>query len=171
MDKQKGEVRISKRTLIIIIMIVLLLIAGGVYVGLNWNHWFDNASEEKFTPNIDEDASDWSDQQTTDNEKQGIKIPGYPSMTIEANKKNVSVALMNPDGNPCYFIFELSLDDTGEVLYTSDMIPPGQAIYEMTLSHGLSAGTYQAKLIIYTISLEDGKAMNGANMETILIVN
>lgn len=80
-----GEVRISERTLIIIIMIVLLLIAGGVYVGLNWNNWFDNASEEKFTPDIDEDALDRSDQQTTDNEEQGIKIPGYPSMTIVAN--------------------------------------------------------------------------------------
>lgn len=171
MEKQTGEVRISKRTLILIIIIVLLLIGGGVFVGLNWNNWFGDNTEEKFTPDIDENAKDWSDQAADDNDNsKGIKIPGYPTLMIAANKKSVPVALLNPEGNPCYFIFEVSLNDTGEVLYTSKMVPPGQAIYEMNLSRSLKAGKYQATIKISTISLEDGSAMNGAKMATELIV-
>ena len=39
----------------------------------------------------------------------GIRIPGYPSITIEADKKDVQMNLMNPEGNPCYFTFEIVL--------------------------------------------------------------
>ena len=42
----------------------------------------------------------------------GIRIPGYPSITIEADKKDVQMNLMNPEGNPCYFTFEIVLNDT-----------------------------------------------------------
>lgn len=31
----------------------------------------------------------------------GIRIPGYPTITIEADKKDVQMNLMNPEGNPC----------------------------------------------------------------------
>ena len=82
----------------------------------------------------------------------------------------MNVALLNPEGNPCYFTFELVLKDTDEVLYTSKLVPPGQAIYEITLSHPLAAGEYDAVIRISTTSLEDGSAMNGANVETVLIV-
>lgn len=39
----------------------------------------------------------------------GIKIPGYPSISLPANQQDVEVALLNPEGNPCYFTFELVL--------------------------------------------------------------
>ena len=78
--------------------------------------------------------------------------------------------LFNPEGNPCYFTFELVLKDTNETLYTSKMVEPGKAITNVTLSHGLEKGEYQAVIKISTASLEDGSAMNGANVETTLIV-
>lgn len=42
----------------------------------------------------------------------GIKIPGYPSISLPADKQDAEVALLNPEGNPCYFTFELALTDT-----------------------------------------------------------
>ena len=54
----------------------------------------------------------------------GIRIPGYPSITIEADKKDVQMNLMNPEGNPCYFTFEIVLNDTDETIYTSKMVEP-----------------------------------------------
>lgn len=78
--------------------------------------------------------------------------------------------LWNPDGNPCYFTFELVLKDSDEVLYSSKLVPPGDVISDVTLSRALDAGEYQATLRITTTSLEDGSAMNGANVETVLIV-
>ncbi|MCD7844124.1 MAG: hypothetical protein LUG17_05830 [Clostridiales bacterium] len=180
MDKQTGEVTLSKRTLALLIILAFLLVAGGVAVGLNWNRWFGgeeaaSSSAEGFTPDIDPDAADWDDSALTDasgdgEEAVGIKIPGYPSITIPADQETVSVALLNPEGNPCYFTFTLVLKDTDEVLYTSGMVPPGQAITSITLSRSLEAGEYDAVIQITTASLEDGSAMNGANVEAVLIV-
>ena len=62
------------------------------------------------------------------------------------------------------------LSDTDEVLYTSKQVPPGQMIEEITLTRPLEAGQYNATLRITTASLQDGSAMNGANVETILDV-
>lgn len=47
-----------------------------------------------------------------------------PTITIEADKKDVQMNLMNPEGNPCYFTFEIVLNDTDETIYTSKMVEP-----------------------------------------------
>ena len=56
--------------------------------------------------------------------RQGCRIPGYPTITIEADKKDVQMNLMNPEGNPCYFTVEIVLNDTDETIYTSKMVEP-----------------------------------------------
>lgn len=172
-----GSVTLSRRTLIIIIIAVILLIAGATIVGLNWNNWFggkpdSSASISQTDPDIDPNASEWTGQQPEDKggESVGIKIPGYPSITLPKNTKDVTVALLNPEGNPCYFTFELVLKETGETLYKSKLVPPGQAITNITLAKPLSSGEYDATIKISTTSLTDGSAMNGANVETVLIV-
>ncbi|MGN0546088.1 MAG: hypothetical protein ACI4I3_02055 [Acutalibacteraceae bacterium] len=174
-NKSSQGVTISKRALAIGLIVVLLLVAGGVTLGLNWNRWFAPTpqQEQTFNPDIDPNAGDWKGNELPDKtggDAVGIKIPGYPSITLPANRKNVTVALLNPEGNPCYFTFELVLKDTDEVLYTSKMVPPGQVISDITLSRALPAGKYNAVIRISTASLEDGSAMNGANVETVLIV-
>lgn len=173
--KKSQGVTLSGRTTIIAIAVSVVLVAGGVILGLNWNRWFGPGSqkEQTFTPDIDPNAGDWNGDEMPDKtgeEAVGIKIPGYPSITLPANQQDVTVALLNPEGNPCYFTFELALKDTDEVLYTSKMVPPGQVISNITLSRALSAGEYNAVIRISTTSLEDGSAMNGANVETVLIV-
>jgi len=65
-------------------------------------------------------------------------------------------ALLNPEGNPCYFTFELVLTDTDEVLYISMQVEPGQMITNITLNRALPAGRYNAELRITTASLQDG---------------
>ncbi|MCD8397983.1 MAG: hypothetical protein LUD12_12530 [Lachnospiraceae bacterium] len=177
MEKKSGGVTISKRTLAILLIIIVLLVAGGVILGMNWDRWFGDGAEttEAFTPELDPDASDWDGSDLTnvsgdETESVGIQIPGYPSITIPADEETVSVALLNPEGNPCYFTFTLVLKDTDEVLYTSGMVAPGQAITSITMSRALEAGEYDAVIQITTASLEDGSAMNGANVETVLIV-
>ena len=77
--------------------------------------------------------------------------------------------LMNPEGNPCYFTFEIVLSDAGESIYKSAMVEPGKAISNVKLNHSLSAGEYKATIKISTSSLTDGTAMNGANVETTIV--
>ena len=173
--KTSQGVTLSVRTLVIGLAVVVALVAGGVTLGLNWNRWFEPESQpgNTFHPDIDPNAGDWKGSTLPDKsggEAVGIKIPGYPSIALPANQQEVTVALLNPEGNPCYFTFELILKDTGEVLYTSKLVPPGQVISSITLSRALPAGEYNAVIRISTASLKDGSAMNGANVETLLIV-
>lgn len=173
-ETNNGGVTLSRRTLIIISAAVVLLLVGAMVVGLNWNHWFgaDPDDPASYNPDIDPNASEWKGQQPQDKggAAVGIKIPGYSSITLPKDTETVTVALLNPEGNPCYFTFELVLKDTGETLYKSKLVPPGQAITSITLSRPLSAGEYNATIKISTTSLTDGNAMNGANVETVLIV-
>lgn len=174
--KYSRGVTLSKRTLVILLVIVLLLVAGGIALGLNWHNWFgpkEPAASGVFHPELDPDARDWTGETLPDQtggESVGIKIPGYPSITLPADTEEVTVALLNPEDNPCYFTFELVLRDTDEVLYTSGMVAPGKVLTDITLSRPLAAGEYNATIRISTASLEDGSAMNGANVETVLIV-
>ena len=177
MSKNDSQIVISKKTLIVALIVLLLLIVGAVTVALNWNNWFGDVpagSSSNISLDIDENAGDWNGQQlpdkTEDAPSAGIKIPGYPSITLPKDQNTVGVALVNPEGNPCYFTFELVLKDTGETLYKSKLVPPGQAITKITMSKPLSAGEYNATIRITTTSLTDGSAMNGANVETVLIV-
>lgn len=100
----------------------------------------------------------------------GIRVMGYPRITIQADTEEVTMNLKNPEGNPCYFTFEIVLTDEEETLFTSKLVEPGKAITNVTLSRALEKGEYPAMIRIKTTSLEDGRAMNGANVETILVV-
>lgn len=179
MSKNDSQIVISKKTLIIALIVLSLLVVGAVTVAFNWNHWLGDvpdgpSSSQNGDLDIDENAGDWNGQplpdKTDDAPAVGIKIPGYPSITLPKDQKTVNVALLNPEGNPCYFTFEIVLKDTGETLYKSKLVPPGKAITEITMTKALSAGQYDATIKITTTSLEDGSAMNGANVETVLIV-
>ncbi|MBR2309431.1 MAG: hypothetical protein IKA47_02715 [Oscillospiraceae bacterium] len=179
MSKNDAQIVISKKTLIIALIVLLLLIAGAVTLALNWNNWFGDvpdgpSSSQTGDWDIDPGTDDWDGEKlpdkTDDAPAAGIKIPGYPSITLPKDQKTVNVALLNPEGNPCYFTFEIVLKETGESLYKSKLVPPGKAITEITMARALSAGQYEATIKISTTSLEDGSAMNGANVETVLIV-
>jgi hypothetical protein len=154
--------KISKNKMMIAVIIVLCAIAAILVSVLFINKNRNN--DDKFTPTLDSDAGD-----IQDNNNSAIRIPGYPSITIAADKENVTMNLYNPEGNPCYFTFEIVLSDTNETIYKSDMVEPGKAITNVKLKYGLAAGEHNAVIKISTASLTDGKAMNGANVETVLV--
>ena len=156
------------------ILCMLLLMGAGVFAGMHYQEWVDAPynEEQTFTPDLDEAAQDWNGNTppSANGEEQGIKIPCYASIALPAGEKDVKILLLNPEENPCYFIFELVLDETGETLYTSKMVAPGKAIQEETLSRALDAGEYEATIKISTYSLDTNTQMNGANVKTKLLV-
>ena len=101
----------------------------------------------------------------------GITLPGYPTLTFIAGRQKVALELPNPSGNPCYFRYTLTLAETGEVIYQSVLLKPGEAIETLTLNSPLRAGTYTLLITIDTFSLTDGiTPMNGGVQEVILNV-
>lgn len=161
--KEKNK---KNKILIGIIICLCAVIVGGAVYFLTQKQ-INGSPDSVFVPDLDPNATTPPDE--ADAEKPtGIRIPGYPFITIPADTTEVTMNLMNPEGNPCYFTFEIVLSDTDEVLYTSKMVEPGKAIMDVTLSRGLSSGEYPAVIHITTASLEDGSPMNGANVETVL---
>lgn len=120
-----------------------------------------------FSPDLEENTVMQTDQMAE--QPEGIRIPGYPRITVLADTKDVTMNLENPEGNPCYFTFEIVLTDSEETIYTSKMVEPGKAVTDVTLSHALEKGEYPAVIRITTTSLTDGSQMNGANVETVLV--
>ena len=177
-DNQNGGIVIKKKHIVIAVIIILLLLVSGVLVGANWSKWFGSSRTETSqsgtsTPSLDIDpnAGQWNGETLQDkgSEEVGIKIPGYPSITIPKDTTNVTMALLNPEGNPCYFKFEIVLKDSGETIFESKYVPPGDAITDVTLNHALSEGEYDATIMITTIALDQITPLNGANVETVII--
>ena len=99
----------------------------------------------------------------------GIKIPGYGTVTLPGNTTDVRMVLLNPEGNPCYFVFELVIGDVS--YFKSDFVEPSKFIQDLKLTKPLLKGTHTAILRISTYSLDESLSpMNGANVEFELIV-
>lgn len=104
---------------------------------------------------------------------EGIAIPGWGSITIAANTKDVTVAFTNPEANAgkYYLTFELRLKEGDELLYKSQLVPAGMTITDITLSHALPAGEYPAVVHVQPYKTDESlTATNNADMETTLIV-
>lgn len=176
-----GGIVLKKQHIVIAAVVVVLLLVGGILVGMNWNNWFGSkedkptqqsqVSQSDTSVDLDPNAGTWEGSKPEDKGgvPQGIKIPGYPSITVAANTKNVTMALLNPEGNPCYFKFEIVLKDTDETIYESKYVEPGKAISAVTLTKPLAEGEYPATIKISTLSLDGKTPLNGANVETVLI--
>ena len=92
-----------------------------------------------------------------------ISYPGMDNAHITAGTAEVTIPLRNPESNPCPFVFEIVLADTGEILFTSEPIAPGAGTETVTLNRPLEAGDYKALLVIraygsYSFAEEETKS-------------
>ena len=93
-------------------------------------------------------------------------IPSYDSITVHAGSTDMSMTLLNPKKNDCYFTFMIVLTDTEEIIYSSDLVAPGKFIDNFAIKRALEHGTYSAELIIRAL---DPDNMNEIAASTIRI--
>jgi len=118
-------------------------------------------------------------------ENPNIAIPGFESLEFKAGTKKQSVSFYNPKENTCYFRISLVLkSDNGteaggtagdgeakeEVLWTSELIEPGEEVKSIKLVKELESGDYPAYLKYECFSLKDETPLNGSNVELTLSV-
>lgn len=106
---------------------------------------------------------------------QGVSIPGWGTITIPANKTDVTVDFYNPEQNAglYYLTFELRLPDANggyEVLYKSGLIQAGNHIQKITLSHGLAEGIYNAVIFVQPYRIDGITPTNNLETQTVLVV-
>lgn len=80
----------NKIFIVIIICLCAVIIAGLIYFMK-----LKGGSDSAFKPDLDSNAKTQTADDTGE-KPTGIRIPGYPSITIEADKKDVQMNLMNP---------------------------------------------------------------------------
>lgn len=169
-DKSKN----SKVLVIVLIAVIAILAAVGITMGVllmnnNSSQTQDTAKQQGVV--FDSDASHYNKEvSSADNGAAGIKIPGYPDMTISSESTDFPITLLNPEGNPCNFKFTLSLQDTGETLCTTDLVKPGDAINGITLDKPLAKGKYTLIINISTFATDSNSEMNGAQVKSTLTV-
>ena len=122
-------------------------------------------------PVVDPAAVDYSipGYDNPDGSERGrIRVPTYSAWTMEAGSDTVEVPLVNTEGNPCYMKFAVKLKDSGEVLYESELVPPGKAVpRDSPEPPPWRRGTYPRRG--GDIDLQPGRpgaALNGAQMGT-----
>ena len=158
---------------VLLILLVVVLVAGGVFVGMNWNNWF-GGDDTPVTADLDENAEDYTgDRDVYQGEKNTdtIDIPGFGSISLKAGVTEQSVNFYNPEQNTCYFQMSLLLSD-GTELWKSDLVEPGKAIYNITLNQTLEAGEYENAVLKYEcFSMnEEQTPLNGSEIELTLNV-
>lgn len=139
-------------TLIVAGITALICVLVFVFLGYRFLLKSDIAFEEDQTLNSSVTPSDT------------ISVPGFETWTIDAGKTVAATNFYNPEKNTCYFVVSVVLNETGETIYESKYIKPGQHLYEVTLLRPLSAGTYEATLHYSTYSMSDLSPLNGADV-------
>lgn len=99
-----------------------------------------------------------------------ISIPGFEAWTIDAGETKVATNFYNPEQNNCYFVISVILNETGEKIYESKYVKPGQHLYEVELLKAMDAGEYEATIHYSTYSPVDNSPLNGADVPFILSV-
>lgn len=160
----------SRRTgrIAVAVLVLLVLIGAAVAATVFLTQPQDDGTR------IDPAAADYSisGYENPGGEQGRIRIPTYSEWDMPAGTDTVDVPLINTEGNPCYMRFTVKLKDGGEVLYQSELVPPGQAIPSMRLNRALDAGTYPVVVTIGTYSLDDpSQPLNGAELGTKIVAS
>lgn len=166
--KARGLVVVlTAKHFIIAAVVMAIVTAGGILFGM-----LIQSGRLFGDPDIEPNIKDYQDiyANAGDVAAGNFSAPGYSEVSFPAGKETVQMVLPNPVGNPCYLRFSLVLTDTGEVLYSSKLIPPGKAVTQIKLNRPLERGTYNMEIQIGALSLDKNTELNGVNMKTVLTV-
>lgn len=103
----------------------------------------------------------------------GITIPGWAAMKVPAGATDVDVNLYNPPDNAgwYYLTYELHIEDTDEILFSTGLIPPDMCCTRVTLCHPLEAGEYACIMHVQPYMMDENQSpTNNAVFNMALIV-
>ena len=94
-----------------------------------------------------------------------IIILGYRVLEFRAGKRLQNTRFHNPPENNCSFKLSLIMPD-GALLWTSELLEPGNIFVKIMLSKSLKKGTYRDALLKYQCySLDGTTELNGAEIK------
>ena len=99
------------------------------------------------------------------------EIPGFSELHFKAGQTEQNMTVPNPPQNFCWFKVSLVLED-GTVLWTSNLIAPGEESEQVVLNEPLEKGEYKNAMLKYQCFADEAeqKALNGAETKLTIIV-
>ncbi len=159
MEQEKKK---KKHCLLIILLLLLLLGIAAGYILLR-DTGEDTGLKAGFLPGLDAEAL----QAEVDADSIRIQINSTP--VFEDGKSEGSLYIGNPDTNNYDMKVVITLDESDQIIYESELIPPGYYIDYDTLLSAPEPGTHAAlaEIIYYT---EDGSVQSQTNIRLKVIV-
>lgn len=186
----KGYIPVGEREYVVIVKDVLLLwilfalLAAVAVAALGFFIHQAVAANSSGTPetstnpkgvvdsNAQEGEGEWSTSEKIDTAGRDIKINGVAEMRLKAGVREQNFVLSNPKENPCYFKYEIVLLETDEVIYTSNLVPPGYSISKFTLNRALDVGEYRTVIHVKTYTFDkEQRPLNNFDMKTVIKVS
>ena len=101
----------------------------------------------------------------------GIDLPGYKWIPLTSGKLEQEQTFSNPPQNFCWIRASLRLED-GTVLWTSELIAPGESSAPVVLSQALEPGEYKNAILKYECFRmdDDLSPLNGGEVKLTLKV-
>lgn len=157
----------KKKLFLVLILIAALCIGIGSGILISHRHASADAGQGV---TLDTNAVDYSDNTSEESAAKYIRFPGYSDITLKSTDTSIPIVLTNPDVNPCYFSFTVTVDEDTNAILESNWVAPGKALEGVTLSQPLTTGDHTLHIKISTKSLNTEEAMNGGNVEVPLHV-
>lgn len=170
-NKTKETGLTKKKKQIIAVIVLLLLVIGG---GISYKIYQDNNKAELTAGNFlpeGKDAKKMSKkelekaaQEAVDDSQFTLNI--LPEASFPDGKSSGSIYIKNPATNAYPISVEVIDEDTGDIIYESGAIQPGEEITEGTLSKDLGKGEYTctAQVSIYDAKTKELKGQTAAEM-------
>lgn len=92
-------------------------------------------------------------QEERDDSTISVELDAYPTFEDGTGEGNLNI--VNPASNSVYLEVEITLDDTGEVIYNSGAMPPNSYIDNDKLSTVLEKGEYDATASVHAYDPEN----------------
>lgn len=164
---------------IIVIVIVLLVLAAAIFCA-SQREWIRGVIAPTPSPTPEPTPRPTSTFQVkphttpgwNPNASEGVSIPGWSTIELPANVTEADVELYNPEANAdkYYLTFTLSIEDTGEVLFSTGLVPPVMVCDHVILSRKLSPGYYQGVLHVQPYRMADQSPTNSADVSLMIHV-
>lgn len=102
---------------------------------------------------------------------ESIMLPGFKKVGMNSVTQKVDIALLNPDGNDCYFRYRIVLKNGDDELHQTGLIKPGTAVTNFISKVKLEKGSYPIIINVDAVDLKDPKkSFNGGAVEAVLEV-
>lgn len=157
----QGEDKKRRNRNLLIIGIICVVIAVLLAVlSFCSNTWFDDdATFVSFEGMTDEEINDELNRQV---DKGMMNIQIASTITFQDGSSEGAARIKNTEANERDMKVVITLDSTGEVVYESGAIGPGQGIEKIRLATSLPEGSYKATAMFTGYNLETHKEMGSA---------